>query len=78
MARKKSCKGVTRAVNMRLPLKTIEKIDEVRKKYSKKNRTQTFIFLIDVARGIFDSLSEGERICIEKPDGTKEYLRFIF
>jgi hypothetical protein len=65
----------TRPVNMRLPQKTLNLIDKIKENFDFSSRTKVVISSINVVSEIFKAHLEGNKIIIEKSDGTKE--RFL-
>lgn len=64
----------TKPVNMRLSQNTLDKIDWMESELKAPNRTQVVVHAIRIANELIRTLSEGGKIIIEKPDGSRERL----
>lgn len=67
----------TKLVQMRLLPKTLKRIENLQKMTGNPNRTQLVSGSIQLAEAILHDLKSGGKVYVEKPDGTREVLRFV-
>ena len=64
----------TKPVNMRLSQRTLSRIDMLEKSLQTKNKTQAVAFAVRIASDLLQAMSDGGKIYVERPDGSKERL----
>jgi hypothetical protein len=64
-------------VQMRFQSKTIERIEHLTQMTGSNNKTQLIASAIQLTEQILEGLIEGDKIMIEKKDGTKEILKIV-
>lgn len=67
----------SKLVQMKLQPKTLERIDRLSKLTNTDNRTQIVSSSIQLTEELLSILKGGSKIYIEKPDGTKEFVKII-
>lgn len=68
----------TQPVNMSLPEKTLDSIDFIQQKIGSRNRTQTVVYAVQIAKLLIGAVSTDDKFFIEKPDGSRERLIIDF
>lgn len=67
----------TSLVQMRLLPKTMDRINNLSKITGTTNRTQLVASSIEIAEEMISNVKDGNKIFIEKPDGTRERIKII-
>lgn len=67
----------TTLVQMRLLPKTMDRINNLLQITGAANRTQLVASSIQLAEELISNVKDGNKIIIEKPDGTRERIKFI-
>lgn len=67
----------TTLVQMRLLPKTIDRINNLSNITGTNNRTQLVASSIEIAEEMISNVKDGNKIFIEKPDGTRERIKII-
>ncbi|MCY7349823.1 MAG: hypothetical protein LH606_04040 [Cytophagaceae bacterium] len=69
--------SVLKPVQMRLRQQTLDRIENLSRLTGTDNRTQIVSGSIQIAELLLKNQSEGGKLYMEKPDGTRELIKII-